>query len=83
MSHQTSPTNLAGRMGRWSAGHRKTAIFGWLAFVTLAVLVGMIVGTETLAAGKAGFHFWTGSTTKRAISSLGSCHLGSSIEAWR
>ena len=25
------PTNLAGRMGRWSAQHRKTAIFGWLA----------------------------------------------------
>ena len=25
--------NLAARMGRWSASHRKTAIFGWLAFV--------------------------------------------------
>ena len=30
------PTNLAGRMGRWSAQHRKTAIFGWLAFVVIA-----------------------------------------------
>ncbi len=26
-------SNLAARMGRWSASHRKTAIFGWLAFV--------------------------------------------------
>jgi hypothetical protein len=25
--------NLAARMGRWSTSHRKTAIFGWLAFV--------------------------------------------------
>jgi RND superfamily putative drug exporter len=25
-------TNLAGRMARWSAHHRKKAIFGWLAF---------------------------------------------------
>jgi hypothetical protein len=25
--------NLAARIGRWSASHRKTAIFGWLAFV--------------------------------------------------
>src|SRR3954453_1681008 len=33
--------NLAGRMGRWSATHRKTAIFGWLAFVLVAVGVGM------------------------------------------
>src|SRR4051812_2926277 len=33
--------NLAGGMGRWSAIHRKTAIFGWLAFVLVAVGVGM------------------------------------------
>ena len=25
--------NVAARMGRWSAHHRKIAIFGWLAFV--------------------------------------------------
>jgi uncharacterized membrane protein YdfJ with MMPL/SSD domain len=36
---QTS-RNLAGRMGRWSARHRKTAVFGWLAFVVLAVVLG-------------------------------------------
>ena len=32
--------NLAGRMGRWSARHRRTAVFGWLAFVVLAVAAG-------------------------------------------
>ena len=28
-------------MGRWSARHRKIAIFGWLAFVVLAFAIGM------------------------------------------
>ncbi|SFK91528.1 MMPL family transporter [Geodermatophilus ruber] len=32
--------NLAARMGRWSARHRKTAVFGWLAFVVAAVVLG-------------------------------------------
>jgi uncharacterized membrane protein YdfJ with MMPL/SSD domain len=32
--------NLAARMGRWSAHHRKTAIFGWLAFVIVAFAMG-------------------------------------------
>jgi uncharacterized membrane protein YdfJ with MMPL/SSD domain len=32
--------NLAARVGRWSVGHRKTAILGWLAFVFVAVAVG-------------------------------------------
>ncbi|HET6697127.1 MAG TPA: MMPL family transporter [Gaiellaceae bacterium] len=40
--------NLAARMGRWSAAHRKTAIFGWLAFVVVAVALGSVVGTKTL-----------------------------------
>ncbi|MDQ3867369.1 MAG: MMPL family transporter [Actinomycetota bacterium] len=35
-------------MGRWSAGHRKTAIFGWLAFVAVAVAIGAVVGTKAL-----------------------------------
>lgn len=35
--------NLAGRMGRWSAQHRKTAVFGWLAFVILAVVLGSML----------------------------------------
>jgi len=41
--------NLAARAGRWSARHRKTAIFGWLAFVILAVFIGGSVGTKTLS----------------------------------
>ena len=50
-------TNLAARMGRWSARHKKTAIAGWLAFVLLALVVGGLVGTQKLdnadvAAGK-------------------------------
>ena len=37
-------TNLAGRAGRWSASHWKTAAFGWLAFAVLAVVVAGAVG---------------------------------------
>ncbi|HET6696162.1 MAG TPA: MMPL family transporter [Gaiellaceae bacterium] len=37
-------TNLAGRMGRWSAHNRKKAIFGWLAFVILAFAAGNVIG---------------------------------------
>ena len=41
-------TNLAARMGRWSARHRKTAIFGWLAFVVAAAAMGATLGTAQL-----------------------------------
>jgi uncharacterized membrane protein YdfJ with MMPL/SSD domain len=44
-----SPRNLAARAGRWSAEHRKTAIFGWLAFVTIALVLGMGSGMKTIA----------------------------------
>ena len=40
--------NVAARMGRWSAQHRKTAIWGWLAFVIVAFMIGSAVGTKTL-----------------------------------
>ncbi len=40
--------NVAARMGRWSAQHRKTAIWGWLAFVIVAFMIGSGVGTKTL-----------------------------------
>ncbi len=40
--------NVAARMGRWSARHRKTAILGWLAFVVATFLVGIAVGTKKL-----------------------------------
>jgi uncharacterized membrane protein YdfJ with MMPL/SSD domain len=35
-------------MGRWSASHRKTAIFGWLAFVVAAIAIGTAVGQKTI-----------------------------------
>jgi len=35
-------------MGRWSAGHRKLAILGWLAFVLAALVLGGATGTKTL-----------------------------------
>jgi uncharacterized membrane protein YdfJ with MMPL/SSD domain len=41
-------SNIAARAGRWSARHRKTAIFGWLAFVVLAFALSSITGTKTL-----------------------------------
>ncbi len=44
-----APRNLAARMGRWSAQHRRKAFFGWLAFVIAALAIGAAVGTSTLA----------------------------------
>jgi RND superfamily putative drug exporter len=41
-------TNLAGRAGRWSAAHWKTAAFGWLALAVLAMLVGSAVGARQM-----------------------------------
>jgi uncharacterized membrane protein YdfJ with MMPL/SSD domain len=41
--------NLASRAARWSAGHRKTAIFGWLAFVIISVFIAGAVGQQTIA----------------------------------
>jgi uncharacterized membrane protein YdfJ with MMPL/SSD domain len=46
--------NLAARMGRWSAHHRKKAIWGWLAFVVLAFVIGNAVGTKTQDAAQSG-----------------------------
>ena len=40
--------NLAASVGGWSARHWKTAVFGWLAFVAAAFVVGGMVGTKTL-----------------------------------
>jgi RND superfamily putative drug exporter len=39
------PGGLAARAGRWSAANRKKAIFGWLAFVLVALFAGMSSGT--------------------------------------
>jgi anti-anti-sigma factor len=41
--------NLAQRLGRWSAQHRRIAIFGWLAVVVASVFIGAAMGTQHLA----------------------------------
>lgn len=46
--------NLAARMGRWSAGHRKLAIAGWLAFVAVAFVIGQSVGTVKIKSADTG-----------------------------
>ena len=48
MSPLKRSNNIAARMGRWSASHWKTAVFGWLAFVIVSFAVGMQVGTKQL-----------------------------------
>ena len=48
MSPLKHSTNVAARMGRWSAKHRKTAIFGWLAFVIASFAIGGAVGMKTI-----------------------------------
>ena len=48
MSPLQHSTNIAARMGRWSARHRKTAIFGWLAFVVASFAIGTAVGMQTI-----------------------------------
>src|SRR4051794_12479905 len=46
--------NLAARAGRFSARHRKAAIFGWIAFVVVAIFLGGAVGTKTIGDGDGG-----------------------------
>jgi len=48
MSPLKHSRNVAARMGRWSAHHRKTAIFGWLAFVVAAFAVGMAIPMQKI-----------------------------------
>jgi uncharacterized membrane protein YdfJ with MMPL/SSD domain len=49
-----TPRGLASRAGMWSAQHRKTAIWGWLAFVVIALAIGNAVGTKTLERNESG-----------------------------
>ncbi|ADB52041.1 MMPL family transporter [Conexibacter woesei] len=46
--------NFAARAGRWSAQHRKKAIFGWIAFVIVAFMAGNMVGTQAPKDGEGG-----------------------------
>src|SRR6185437_2499472 len=48
MSPLKKSNNIAARMGRWSASHWKTAVFGWLAFVAAALVIGQMVGTKQI-----------------------------------
>ena len=43
--------NIATRAARWSAAHWKTATFGWIAFVVVAVVLGGVIGTKQLGEG--------------------------------
>ncbi len=52
-SHEGSQ-NIAARAGRWSAAHRKTAIWGWIALVAAVIAVGGAVGTKTLDDNQSG-----------------------------
>jgi hypothetical protein len=45
----TPPHNVAARMARWSSKHRKTAFWGWLAFVVLALGIGTAVGSNLIS----------------------------------
>jgi uncharacterized membrane protein YdfJ with MMPL/SSD domain len=40
--------SLAARAGHWSASHRKLAIWGWLAFVVVGVMVGQAIGQNQI-----------------------------------
>ena len=40
---------LAARVGRWSTENRKKAIWGWLAFVVIALVIGGSVGSKELS----------------------------------
>ena len=48
MSPLKHSNNIAARMGRWSASHWKTAVFGWLAFVVVAFVAAARIGMKTI-----------------------------------
>jgi uncharacterized membrane protein YdfJ with MMPL/SSD domain len=48
------PRNFAARMGRWSASHRKIAIFGWLAFVIVAFGLSIALPMQVLQKTESG-----------------------------
>ena len=52
--HRNGRSNLAARMGRWSAAHWKTATFGWLGFVLVAFALGGAVGAKSIDANAPG-----------------------------
>ena len=65
-----TPRGLASRAGMWSAPHRKTAIWGWLAFVVVAFAIGGAVGTKTLQHDRARGRASPGAPTRRSRTPL-------------
>jgi len=47
--HGTTNNSLAARAGSWSARHKKKAIFGWIAFVVLTIVIGGSAGMKNLS----------------------------------
>src|SRR5580700_6574717 len=45
---------LVERVAGWSARHRKTAVFGWLALVAIVIVAGQALGGKTMTAYDAG-----------------------------
>ena len=60
---------LAARMGRWSANHWKTAVFGWIALVLVSVFVSMQVATKEIKQSEA--NVGESRTADRIISDAG------------
>src|SRR5215207_796865 len=54
MSSTQRSNNLAARMGRWSAQHRKKAIFGWLAFAIALFAISITSPMKTIIAETSG-----------------------------
>jgi uncharacterized membrane protein YdfJ with MMPL/SSD domain len=54
MSLPRQHSNLAARMGRWSASHWKTAVFGWLGLVVVAFGISSAIGVKTIDKNTAG-----------------------------
>jgi uncharacterized membrane protein YdfJ with MMPL/SSD domain len=59
MSSKKHTRNIAARMGRWSAHHRKKAIFGWLAFAVALFAISLVspmkkIVFETSGPGESG-----------------------------
>src|SRR4051794_15795244 len=53
-ANRDAAASVAARAGRWSAKHRKKAIWGWLAFALIAFMVGSALGTETQTTAQSG-----------------------------
>jgi len=54
MSASNQPHNIAARMARWSAHHRKKAIFGWLVFAVVLFGVSNVVPMKEIVFDTAG-----------------------------